>query len=411
MRCAAERPELVVAIDEEGGDVTRLEAANGSSYPGNWALGVVDDVELTRAVAGSMAADLSAAGINLDFAPVADVNTAADNPIIGVRSFGSDAELVARHVAAFVEGLEAGGVGACAKHFPGHGDTVEDSHLELPTVEELRPEALLPFRAAIEAGVTAIMTAHIRVRGVGNEPATLSPALLGDLLRGELGFTGVAVTDALEMKAISATVGVEHGAVQALAAGADALCLGHDLGVDSVERIVAAVVEGVTEERLREAASRVAGITGPRTAESAPDHAVGADAAQRAVRADGEVRLTRPAVVVELRPEPTIAVDARNGGLGTALAARLPDTRVVHDPGATTGEGQLVVVLQDAHRHEWQRHAATRLLEAAPDAIVVEVGLPVWRPAEAAGYVATHGAARVNVEAAGAGHAQSRIAH
>ncbi len=241
----AERPELVVAIDEEGGDVTRLEAKDGSSYPGNWALGVVDDVGLTRAVAGAMAGDLAAAGINLDFAPVADVNTTVDNPIIGVRSFGSDAELVARHVAAFVEGLEGGGVAACAKHFPGHGDTLEDSHLELPTVEELRPEALRPFRAAIDAGVTAIMTAHIRVSEMGDEPATLSRTLLSDVLRGELGFTGVAITDALEMKAISGTVGVEQGAVQALAAGADALCLGHDLGADSVGRIVAAVIEGV----------------------------------------------------------------------------------------------------------------------------------------------------------------------
>ena len=334
----AERPELVVAIDEEGGDVTRLEASDGSSYPGNWALGVVDDVELTRAVAGAMASDLTGAGINLDFAPVADVNTTADNPIIGVRSFGSDAELVARHVAAFVAGLETGGVAACAKHFPGHGDTLEDSHLELPTVDTLRPEALLPFRAAIDAGVTAIMSAHIRVRDVGDEPATLSRALLSDLLRGELGFTGVAITDALEMQAISATVGVEQGAVRALAAGADALCLGHDLGADSVERIVAAVVEGVAEERLVEAASRVAGISGARAEAASPSRGVGADAAQRAVRAEGDVRLTRPAVVVELRPEPTIAVDARNGGLGSALATRLPDTRVLHDPMATPSE-------------------------------------------------------------------------
>jgi beta-N-acetylhexosaminidase len=395
----AGRPDVVVAIDEEGGDVTRLEAKDGSSYPGNWALGVVDDVELTRAVAGAMAADLAHVGVNLDFAPVADVNTTADNPIIGVRSFGSDAELVARQVAAFVEGLQAGGVAACAKHFPGHGDTLQDSHLELPTVDELKEEALLPFRAAIDAGVTAIMTAHIRVREVGDEPATLSPMLLRDVLRGDLGFTGVAITDALEMRAISATVGVEQGAVRALTAGADALCLGHDLGPDAVERIVQAVVEGVAEERLVEAASRVAGIGGSRTVASASSHAAGADAARRAIRADGEVRLTRPAVVVELRPEPTIAVDARNGGLGDALATRLPGTRVTQDP-ASANDGQLVVVLQDAHRHEWQRGAATKLLESAPDAIVVEVGLPVWRPEGVAGYVATHGAARVNVEAA-----------
>jgi beta-N-acetylhexosaminidase len=400
----AERTELVVAIDEEGGDVTRLEAMDGSSYPGNWALGVVDEVELTREVAGAMAADLAQAGINLDLAPVADVNTTADNPIIGVRSFGSDAELVARHVAAFIEGLETGGVAACAKHFPGHGGTREDSHLELPTVDTVSDEALLPFRAAIDVGVTAIMTAHIRVRDVGDEPATLSRALLSGLLRDELGFTGVAITDALEMKAISAKVGVEQGAVLALAAGADTLCLGHDLGADSVDRIVRAVVEGVRsgtldEERLAEAAARVASATVSRTAGEAPDRGVGAAAARRALQAEGAVRLTRPALVVELLPEPTIAVDARSDSLGDALAGHRPDTHVAHEP-VENGDRQLVLVLQDAHRHEWQRDAATKLLAAAPDAIVVELGLPAWRPERAAGYLATHGAARVNVEAA-----------
>jgi beta-N-acetylhexosaminidase len=352
-----------------------------------------------------MAADLVRAGINLDLAPVADVNTTVDNPIIGVRSFGSDAEHVARHVAAFVRGLESGGVAACAKHFPGHGDTLEDSHLELPTVETLREEALLPFRAAIDAGVTAIMTAHIRVREVGEEPATLSPALLTNLLRGELGFEGLAITDALEMKAISATVGVEQGAVQALAAGADALCLGHDLGAADVDRIVTAILDGVREgrlpeERLAEAANRVVGATETRVPGTAPDSDVGAGAARRAVLAEGEVRLKRPAVVVELLPEPTIAVDARSGGLGAALAARRADTRVAREAAAAAGDGQLVVVLQDAHRHEPQRKAAEALVEDAPDTIVVEVGLPAWRPAGAAGYIATHGAARVNLDAA-----------
>jgi beta-N-acetylhexosaminidase len=401
----AERSELVIAIDEEGGDVTRLEAREGSSYPGNCALGVVDDVELTRAVASAMAADLVQAGINLDLAPVVDVNTTADNPIIGVRSFGSDAQLVARHVAAFVEGLETGGISACAKHFPGHGDTLEDSHLELPTVDTVSDEALLPFRAAIHAGVTAIMTAHIRVQDVGDEPATLSRALLTGLLRDELGFTGVAITDALEMKAISATVGVEQGAVLALAAGADAVCLGHDLGADAVERIVTTVVDAVrdgalAEERLVEAASRLADAIESGTADEAPDRGIGAAAARQAIRAEGAVRLTRPAVVVELRPNPTIAVDARNGGLGDVLVGRRTDTRTIRSPGTGPGDGQLVVVLQDAHRHQWQQDAAKKLIDGAEDAIVVEVGLPEWRPEGAAGYIATHGASRVSIEAA-----------
>ena len=210
----SEREDIVVAIDEEGGDVTRLEAASGSSYPGNAALGVVDDAELSESVAASLGAELADAGVNLDFAPVADVNTNPQNPVIGIRSFGSDAELVSRHVAAFVRGLQRAGVAACAKHFPGHGDTSVDSHLALPLVDSLDPRALDPFRAAIAAGVRSLMTAHIVVRSVGDEPATMSREVLHDLLRVELGFDGVVVTDALEMKAISETVGVEEGAVR-----------------------------------------------------------------------------------------------------------------------------------------------------------------------------------------------------
>ena len=129
-----ERPDALIAIDEEGGDVTRLEADTGSSYPGNRALGVVDDVVLTERVAASIGAELRAVGVNLDFAPVADVASNPDNPVIGVRSFGAEPKLVARHVAAFVTGLQAAGVAACAKHFPGHGATAEDSHLQLPVL-------------------------------------------------------------------------------------------------------------------------------------------------------------------------------------------------------------------------------------------------------------------------------------
>src|SRR6202042_2722824 len=158
LRSAAAEP--LIAIDEEGGDVTRIGHLVGSRYPGNAALGAVDDVALTRAV-------YHALGINVDLAPSVDVNTAADNPVIGTRSFGADTDLVARHAAAAVTGLQAAGVAACAKHFPGHGSTVTDSHYELPTVdvplEILRRRDLPPFAAVIAADAKAIMTAHIRV--------------------------------------------------------------------------------------------------------------------------------------------------------------------------------------------------------------------------------------------------------
>ena len=170
----AELRGLVVAIDEEGGDVTRLEHERGSSYPGNFALGAVDDVELTEHVAAAIGADLAAVGVNFDLAPVADVNSNPRNPVIGIRSFGSEPELVARHVAAFVHGLHGAGVTACAKHFPGHGRTTRDSHVELPVVTASRHELLetdlKPFLAAIEAGVASIMTAHVAYPALDPRP-------------------------------------------------------------------------------------------------------------------------------------------------------------------------------------------------------------------------------------------------
>jgi beta-N-acetylhexosaminidase len=398
-----ERPELLVAVDEEGGDVTRLEAAAGSSFPGNLALGAVDDVALTRRVAAAIGGELAAAGVNLDLAPVADVIVDRSNPIVGVRSFGSDPQLVARHVAAFVEGLQGVGVAACAKHFPGHGETAADSHLELPTAAADRAtifeRAWPPFAAAVQAGVRAVMTAHIRFPALADEPATLSGALIG-LLRSKLGFDGVVMTDALEMRAISGTVGLEEGAVQALAAGADALCLGADRTPTEVERVQAAIVEAVRsgrlpEGRVREAAARVAELaawaSSPRPVR---DREAGAEAARRALRVEGDPALGDDPLVVELWPDPTIAAGEAHHGLGELLDA---ETVRLHEgdsmPGLDPGR-PVVVVLRDAHRHPWQR-------EVFPaGAIAVETGVPEWRPGDARAYVATHGAGRANLEAA-----------
>ena len=410
----SERPEIVIAIDEEGGDVTRLEAATGSSYPGNAALGLVDDIASTERVASSLGAELAAAGINLDFAPVADVNTNPQNPVIGIRSFGSDPGLVARHVAAFVTGLQSVGVAACAKHFPGHGDTSVDSHLALPTVETLDPAALEPFRAAFAAGAMSVMTAHIVVRSLGDVPATMSREILGDLLRGELGFEGLVVTDALEMKAISDTVGVEEGAVRAVAAGADALCLGHDLFDDSVvavrDALVAAVNGGrIDEERLVDAAARVSSLaawTSARRDTGSANRDAGRAAARLALRVEGEARLDRPPLVVELEPEVGMAAGRLSQLPGEWFASSVPDTQVRRwsaddlDPAVPLDGRQLVVIVRDAHRHAWERAAVEALTARVDDAIVIEIGLPHWRPPEAATWVATYGAARVNVEAA-----------
>ena len=298
------RDDVLVCVDEEGGDVTRLEATTGSSYPGHLALGAADDVGLTRQVASAIGADLAAVGINVDLAPVADVNTDPLNPVIGVRSFGSDPSRVSAHVAAFVEGLQERRVAAVVKHFPGHGSTQVDSHLALPTVTDDAPTlartALPPFRAAIEAGARAIMTAHLSVPALDAGPATLSRRVITGLLREQLAFGGLVVTDALEMRAISGTVGVRQAAVMALAAGADALCLGRDLtGEEVTVELAGALEEAVgaarlPRPRLAEAARRVGEVGAwarphPLSAESEGEGAAALQAARRAIRHEDPV--------------------------------------------------------------------------------------------------------------------------
>uniref|UniRef100_UPI001FE69294 glycoside hydrolase family 3 N-terminal domain-containing protein n=1 Tax=Micromonospora maritima TaxID=986711 RepID=UPI001FE69294 len=252
----AGRADVILAIDEEGGDVTRLAHATGSPYPGNAALGAVDDPDLTRQVYAAIGGELAALGLTLDLAPTVDVNTADENPVIGTRSFGADPKRVAVHSAAAVAGLQSTGVAACAKHFPGHGATVADSHHELPTVDVppavLRERDLPPFAAVVDAGVRAVMTAHIRVPALtGDGPATFSRAVLVDLLRGEYGFTGAVITDALEMKgAALAAGGVGPAAVRALAAGADLLCIGAQVDAELVELVAAEIVAGIGDGRL-----------------------------------------------------------------------------------------------------------------------------------------------------------------
>jgi beta-N-acetylhexosaminidase len=265
------RADVLIAIDEEGGDVTRLGHRTGSAYPGNAALGAAGDPGLTRRVYAAIGADLAAAGINLDLAPTVDVNTADENPIIGTRSFGADPSLVALHTAAAVTGLQSSGVAACAKHFPGHGATVSDSHLELPTVDVplsvLWERDLPPFAAAVEAGVRAVMSAHIRVPALtGDGPATFSRAALAGLLRAELGFQGAIVTDALEMRGAAGAAGsIPRAAVAALAAGADLLCIGAVVNLELVEAIAAEIVAATADgrlalARLEDAAARTANL-------------------------------------------------------------------------------------------------------------------------------------------------------
>jgi beta-N-acetylhexosaminidase len=265
----AAAPDLLVSADEEGGDVTRVWYDTGSPYPGNAALGVVDDTSLTERVHAAIGADLAGLGINLDLAPCLDVLAAPENPVIGTRSFGADPALVARHGAAAVRGLQSAGVAACAKHFPGHGATLLDSHFELAVVPDglatVEERDLPPFRAAVAAGVLTVMPGHLRVSGLTGElPASLSAAAIS-LLRSSLGFDGVVVSDALEMRAVSDAFGIPGAAVRAVAAGNDLLCLGRDVPEEGYLAVRAALREAVRSgelaaARLEEAAARVGAL-------------------------------------------------------------------------------------------------------------------------------------------------------
>jgi beta-N-acetylhexosaminidase len=376
----AEREDVLLALDEEGGDVTRLEWDTGSSYPSAAGLGAIDDVAVTEAVGASIAAELASVGVNWNFAPVADVNVPA-NPVIGARAFGDEAELVARHVAAFVRGTQSRGVAACAKHFPGHGSTHQDSHLELPELVGDVAAGLSPFRSAIDEGVASIMTAHVRV---GDLPATVDAGIIQALLREELGFDGVVVADALEMKGLSALFAPGDAAARAVTAGCDALIVGHDLHEEAVEEVQSALAAQVPEERLQAAAARVDRLAAwARPRPDGIDREAGAAAARRAVQVDGDVRLNGSSRVVELRPVANIAAGEAEHGLGEVVREGDPV------PAAD------VYVVRDAHRHAWMRKAAD-----VEGVVVIETGLPVWRPTRARGYVATYGGGRASLDAA-----------
>ena len=446
-RLRAARPDVLIGIDEEGGDVTRLGHRDGSPYPGNGALGATGDPGLTERIYRSIGRDLAAVGINFNLAPSVDVNTVSDNPIIGTRSFGDDPTRVAAHSAAAVAGLQAAGVAACAKHFPGHGATVADSHLELPVVDApldvLRARDLPPFVAAIKAGTKSIMTAHIRVPELtGDAPATFSHEALVTLLREEMGFTGAIVTDALEMQGAARIAGgTAKGAALALAAGADLLCIGADVDHALVEEIVADVIAAVHDgrlplSRLEDAAARTAelaawaalpvdDLAGPALPASVPSDAratddaaasaetepdgvanLGLAAARRAIAIEGEVPPLAGALVVQLESPSTIAEGRVPWGVYPHVAATVGPMRLAAsatsaaDLHAAANGRPIVIAGRNLHRLA----GAAQLVEAlaATDrVVVVEMGWPsAWRPAGVAAFLTTYGASRANGRAA-----------
>lgn len=430
-------PDLVLAIDEEGGDVTRLQAATGSDLPSVRALGVVDDVDLTHLAGRRLGAVLRTCGIDLDLAPVLDIASEPANPVIGLRSFADTPQAVARHAVAFAEGLATEGVAACGKHVPGHGDTAVDSHLALPvldlSLEELEARELVPFAAAIDAGIPALMTGHLVVPAWGEAPVSINPRA-HEWMRGR-GFDGVVVTDALDMRAVSADLGTGEAAVRAVEAGADLLCLGNpvqwtyrseggdghaggdvhetndDDGDDDGVRpapdddaplreahraLVEAVRSGrISVQRLAESVARVDRLrdwlhqrrdhlappdgTGPDP--QAELAALGAQVAARAVSARGDVTLRPGDVIVDLRRRVDHAAGSRSAAFVGALAETLGLT--VLDSLDEIADLALICPTARARAAIVTREdtaVAQDALHRYPDVVVLHTGEPALAP-------------------------------
>jgi len=276
LKAAAGRP-LLVSIDQEGGRVARLRAPQGfTELPPMRAVGATGDEALAHEVGALLGRELRAIGVDQDYAPVVDVDTNPANPVIGDRSFSRDPREVARMGTAVARGLQSAGVAACAKHFPGHGDTSQDSHTHLPRLphglDRLREVELVPFRALAAAGVASVMTAHVVFEALDpRRPATLARAVLA-LLRQDCGFDGCVISDDLEMKAVAEHFPLEETVPASLAAGVDALLVCHRADVQhrAIDLARDAVEDGrVGRERLSEARRRVAALL--RWAGPAPD--------------------------------------------------------------------------------------------------------------------------------------------
>lgn len=428
--------EIHIATDEEGGAVSRLGGmSDGLSTPGNYALGVVDDLSVTEAVGREIGESLSSVGIDWDFAPAVDVAVNPQTPN-GVRCFGTDRSRVGEHGAAWIRGLQSAGVSGCAKHFPGHGVSGVDAHLGTPVInlgrDELVASYLDPFRAAIAAGVDSIMVSHDRLPRIDAVPASISGPVITGLLREELGYDGVVITDALEMRGVRDVAPLGQAAVMALAAGADALCLGSwSFGADA-DTAAAAIVQAVRDgrlaaSRLEQARHRLQRMRRASMAGTAPAETPGtaqARASVRAARSALEVTGQVPSaahhfLVVRLDPENSPAAGRGPSDIAASLAQspgilvrteRLTD-RTYAGPdmiGAVTSDfreeygadGQIVIVVESPHRFPWQRELLGVFRELAPDAVVVDTGFVDEDFSRFRGWIRTHGPARLSVSLA-----------
>jgi len=390
----------IFAIDQEGGRVVRLRRG-ALALPSAMAVAASGEPSAAELLALGVAGDLRAIGVDLNFAPVADLALATCGTVIGTRAYSDDPQRAAAFVAATVRGLQRGGIGATLKHFPGHGATAVDSHVALPLLEvdgaTLRAREFVPFEAGIAAGARAVMVGHLLVPALDRDrPASLSRRVIDDVLRRELGFDGVVVTDCLQMDAIAQGVGTIRAAVLALAAGADMLAISHDLSVARAARdaIVAAVGSGELSRAALEAASaRVAGL---RRDPSAPVEEFDARGLAERIARDAITLVRGEAMLPRDRPVNVVSFEggagdgvapARGDSLPLHLALRrrrvpaellrvalAPDEEMLENLCALLAsqrDRSVVIVMRRAHVHEAQARAIDALLGFVPEAIVV----------------------------------------
>ena len=383
-------PDLVIAIDEEGGDVTRLFVREGSRYPTPALLGKCDDDQLTYASYFSLGNLLRELDINLTYAPVADVVAVHNNPIVGVRSFGTNSELVTRHVERAVTGLQAAGVGACVKHFPGHGAVVEDSHHSLPRITmglaEYEKLHVAPFKKAIEMGVAAVMVGHLIVESIdAQKPASLSDTVLRGYLRGSLNYQGLIVTDALDMGALGGVPKIQESGLQALIAGSNLLCFSglgdqSQIVAPSLIRIKEAIVSGeLSEEVLDFSANKVRTFTSEAVSAKKSDDNLDFHKLVEGFEISGSIRVSNSGInLIEIGTKPTIAAGDVSWGIHRELrAAGIPfEIHSSDSEGALRSEKQLVVAFRDAYRDSQLLRTLKKLEERKPEAIFIDMGWP-----------------------------------
>ncbi len=425
---------LLISTDQEHGVVTRV-GPPATQLPGNMALGAGRSVPNAYDAAQISGQELRALGINQNFAPVADVNVNAQNPVIGVRSFGSDPTLVSDMVSASVDGYQSADVAATAKHFPGHGDTATDSHYGVPIINHTRAEwesiDAPPFRAAINRGIDTIMTAHIVVPALdpSGVPATLSKPIITDILRGEMGYDGVVITDALTMQGVRAGFGDARIPVLALKAGVDQLLMPAPGQLDiAYNAVLKAVRDGeLTEERIDESVQRVLqlkmsrGLFKPKNVfvdGSAISSVVGTDAHQQRAQeiTDATVTLVKDdadALPLAKGAQKILVTGASvTPGLAERISARGPaatayntgtaptDTTIAAAVAQAQASDQVVVATNKAWTSTGQQELVTQLLATGKPVVVVAVRDPydIAYFTDAPTYLATYSTTAISVE-------------